>query len=321
MDDAIDQFLLHLQLERAASPNTIDAYSRDLRRFSDFLEQRHGRILDARGFVRADVEAFVAWLRDHEGLAARSTARALSAVRTFARFCLRERLRADDPCHGLPSPQLGRPLPFVLSKVEAANLADFPLKGSGDPRAIRDAARIELLYGAGLRVSELIALRLGDVDLARGVVRTTGKGRKVRLVPLGDYARERIAAYLEVARPELLDRATRRGLRRLPSELFISARGRGLTRQGFAKKLKKYVAQLGLPAHVSPHKLRHSFATHLLDGGADLRSVQAMLGHADLATTQVYTHVSQQALRREYDRAHPLSRDESERSMRPSEDV
>jgi len=313
MDDAIDQFLLHLQLERGSSPNTVDAYSRDLRRFADYLEHID-TTLTAATFQRPHVEGFVGWLRDTVALSARSAARSLSAVRTFTRFCIRERFRTDDPCEGVPLPTRGRPLPVVLSETDAIELADLPATRTDDPRAIRDAAMIELLYGAGLRVSELVALRLGDVDLNRGVLRTTGKGRKTRVVPLGDFARERIEQYLAIARPELLDRATRRGLRRLPAELFVTARGKGMTRQGFAKKLKKYALELGLSPKVSPHKLRHSFATHLLDGGADLRSVQAMLGHADLATTQIYTHVSQKALRNEYDRAHPLSRNATPRT-------
>jgi integrase/recombinase XerD len=170
---------------------------------------------------------------------------------------------------------------------------------------------IELLYATGLRVSELVALRLGEVDLDGGLVRATGKGQKTRLVPMGENAVLRIRMYLENGRPELLKRATRRGLRRLPDTLFVTARGRGMTRQGFSKNLKRYASILGLD-QVSPHKLRHSFATHLLEGGADLRSVQAMLGHADLATTQIYTHVSREALHRAYDKAHPLAGDAPE---------
>jgi integrase/recombinase XerD len=166
----------------------------------------------------------------------------------------------------------------------------------------------ELLYGSGLRVSELVGLRLGDIDLNRGVVRCTGKGSKTRLVPVGEFAVRRTERYLAAARPELLDRATRRGLRRLPQALFISARGKGLTRQAVWKNIKRYATVLGIDRPVSPHKLRHSFATHLLEGGADLRAVQAMLGHADLSTTQIYTHVSQAALKRAYDGAHPLAR-------------
>ena len=306
MDSTIDAFLLHLHLERGLSQHTIDAYARDLRRLGEFLPE--GVAVD--GFGRDHLERFVMWLRDEVGLAPRSAARTLSAVRTFCRFLIRERLRPDDPSALVPSPRLGRPLPLVLTVAEASALAEAP-RGS-DPRAVRDAAMFELLYGAGLRVSELVGLRRSDVDLDLGVVRATGKGRKTRVVPVGEYAVQAIRTYLEIARPELLDRATRRGLRRLPDALFVSAQGRGLTRQAVWKNLKRYATAAGVDPRTSPHKLRHSFATHLLEGGADLRSVQAMLGHADLATTQVYTHVSQRALRRAYDRAHPLARGSEE---------
>ncbi len=302
MQSAVDAFLVHLQLERGLSAHTLDGYARDLRRLLDFVPEGAGP--EALG--RAELERFVAWLRDEVGLSARSTARALSAVRTFCKFLVRERLRPDDPSALVPAPRLGRPLPVVLSPPEAVRLVDAP-QGE-DPRALRDAAMLELLYGTGLRVSELVGLRLGDLDLDRGMVRATGKGNKTRVVPVGEHAIARVRAWLERGRPELLDRATRRGLRRLPTALFITARGAGLTRQGFWKNLKRYVNEMGLSDRISPHKLRHSFATHLLDGGADLRSVQAMLGHADLATTQIYTHVSQRAIRDAYDRAHPLSR-------------
>ena len=302
VDATIDAFLVHLGLERGLSPHTVAGYARDLRRLLEFLGPKNQ--LDS--FDRADVEGFVAHLTGPLRLSPRSAARALSAVRTFTKFLIRERIRRDDPAASVPAPRLGRPLPLVLSAEATARLADAP-KGA-DPRRIRDAAMIELLYGAGLRVTELVTLRLDDVDLDRGVVRVTGKGGKTRVVPLGEIAAAKIRVYLLAARPELLDRATRRGLRRLPATLFVTARGRGMTRQGFAKNLKRYAMELGLDPRVSPHKLRHSFATHLLDGGADLRSVQAMLGHADIGTTQIYTHVSRRALRDAYDGAHPLSR-------------
>lgn len=302
MDTHVDAFLLHLQLERGLSQHTLDAYARDLRRLLDFLPEG----VQADGFDRSDVERFVGWLRDEVGLSPRSAARTLSAVRTFCRFLIRERARADDPSALVPSPRLGRPLPVVLSPGQATALAEAP-RGD-DPRAVRDAAMFELLYGAGLRVSELVSIRIGDLDLNQGVVRATGKGRKTRVVPIGEYAVRGLRRYLDLARPELLDRATRRGLRRLPDEVFISARGRGLTRQAVWKNLRRYARALGIAAPVSPHKLRHSFASHLLEGGADLRAVQSMLGHADLATTQIYTHVSQGALRRAYESAHPMAR-------------
>ncbi|MGM0577465.1 MAG: site-specific tyrosine recombinase XerD [Myxococcota bacterium] len=303
MEPIVDQFLLHLRLERGLSDHTVEAYARDLRRLLDYLPEG----VAADGFDRRDVESFVVWLRDVRELSARSAARTLSAVRTFCRFLVRERHRTDDPSALVPSPRLGRPLPHVLSAEQVIALAEAPAR-SEDPRAVRDAAMIELLYASGLRVSELVGLRMSDVDLDRGVLRTTGKGSKTRIVPMGEHAIARLRRYLGHARQELIDRATRRGLRRLPDAVFVTARGRGMTRQGFSRNLKRWARKVGIERPVSPHKLRHSFASHLLDGGADLRAVQAMLGHADLATTQIYTHVSSAALKRAYDRAHPLAR-------------
>jgi integrase/recombinase XerD len=302
MDTAIDSYLLHLRLERNLSRHTVVSYARDLRRLVAFLPDPTG----PDGFSRIQIERFLGWLRDDEGLSARSAARTLSAVRGFCRFLVRERLRPDDPSELVPSPRLGRPLPKVLGEVDVLALVEAP---RGDtPHAIRDGAMLELLYATGLRVSELVALKISELDLDRGVVRVTGKGSKTRLVPVGEHAIQRLGHYLEIGRPAFLERATKRGLRRLPSEVFITSRGRGMTRQGFWKNLKRYARAIGLGDDVSPHKLRHSFASHLLEGGADLRAVQAMLGHADLATTQIYTHVSQSALRRAYDGAHPLAR-------------
>ena len=305
LPNTIDAFLLHLQLERGLSEHTISNYARDLARLSEHL----GDGVDASQITRADIEGYVGWLRDTRELSARSTARALSAVRTYCRFLVREKIRSDDPSDLVPSPKLGRPLPVVLSPQEAIALTDAP--NSNDPRGLRDSAMFELLYGTGLRVSELSALKMSDVDLNRGVVRCTGKGSKTRLVPVGEFAVRRVERYVATARPELIERATKRGLRRLPQALFVSARGKGLTRQAVWKNIKRYARELGIERPVSPHKLRHSFATHLLEGGADLRAVQAMLGHSDLSTTQIYTHVSQSALKRAYDGAHPLARPSS----------
>lgn len=304
MDEALDGFLTHLALERGHSRHTVEAYARDLRRFVEYA----GDGVAVAGFTRADVEGWVAWLRDERELSARSAARALSALRSFCKYLIRERLRGDDPTALVPSPRPSRPLPVVLSEAGAADLAMAP--EGADPRAVRDRAMLELLYGAGLRVSELVHLELGDVSLDSGVVRARGKGEKTRLVPVGEEALEALRAWLSGPRAELVDRATRRGLKRLPSALFVTSRGRGMTRQAMWKNLKRYAAQVGVDPKASPHKLRHSFATHLLDHGADLRSVQAMLGHADIATTQIYTHVTRRALRAAYDEGHPLARED-----------
>lgn len=302
MSENVDAFLLSLRLERGLSPHTHAAYARDLRRFSAFCRERGS---DPTGHTAADVEAFVAWLRGHEGLSARSAARVLSAVKSFGRYLVREHLRVDLPSKQVPGPRLGRPLPVVLSQELSATLVEAP-EGDRETR-IRDRAMLELLYGCGLRASELVTLPLDAISLDEAVVRVTGKGQKTRLVPVTGAAIEAVSAYLAGPRAELIARATRNGLRRLPAELFVTSRGKRLTRQALWKNLKRYGQMADAPRTVSPHKLRHSFATHLIDGGADLRSVQAMLGHADLATTQIYTHVSQASLRGAYERAHPLA--------------
>jgi integrase/recombinase XerD len=305
LQSAVDAFLDWLRLERASSPHTVLAYRRDLTRFGRFL----GASADASGWTHLDLEAFLASLAAPSeagpALAQRSAARVLSAVRSFGNFCLRERLRADNPATLVRGPRPGRPLPVVLSEVQADTLLEVP--ADDGPLGLRDRAMLELLYGSGLRVTELVSVRIGDVALDRGLVRVTGKGHKTRLVPFGEPAREAIARYLAEARPELIAAASRAGLRRLPEALFLTRRGGPLTRQAFWKNLKRYALLGDLPTTTSPHKLRHAFATHLLDGGADLRSVQAMLGHADIATTQIYTHVSQRRLREAYLRAHPLA--------------
>jgi integrase/recombinase XerD len=302
MNHAVDAFLFHLRLERNLSAHTVEAYSRDLKRFMQCVGD-----VSPESFNRDHVERYIGYLRDELELSARSAARALSALRMFCRFLIKERMREDNPASLVPLPRLGKDLPKTILTRDIVALTDAPKLD--DPRGLRDAAMIELLYATGLRVSELIVLRLTEIDLNRGLVRTTGKGQKTRLVPMGEMALQRLKVYLEIARPELLRRATRKGLRRLPDAVFVTARGKGMTRQGFSKNLKRYAKILGID-DVSPHKLRHSFATHLLEGGADLRSVQAMLGHADLATTQIYTHVSKSALHRAYDEAHPLARKE-----------
>ncbi len=307
MYDDIDAFLLHLKLERGSSEHTAAAYARDLSRFAQFLPERTVTTYD-----RADIEHWLGWLRDTEGLSARSISRSLSAVRTFGKWLVRENRRIDEPAKLVPLPKLGRPLPVVLDEPSAAALVEAP---EGDRAlAVRDRAMLEVLYGSGLRVTELVTLQLADLHLSEGFIRTLGKGKKTRLVPLSATAIEALGEWLGAPRDELVAKATRNGLRRLPTEVFITARGKRMTRQGFWKNLKRDALALGLAKSTSPHKLRHSFATHLLDGGADLRSVQAMLGHADLSTTQIYTHVSQKSLRRAYDDAHPLSGERRARS-------
>jgi integrase/recombinase XerD len=298
LDRAIDLYLDHLKVERGLAANTLDGYGRDLARLATFLTDR--------GRSRVD-EVDAADLTDHlialaaAGLGARSRARALVATRGLFRYLVVERWLDGDPTELLDAPRAGRPSPVVLGEEAVARLLAAPPRTT--PRGRRDAAMLELLYASGLRVSELVGIAIDDVNLRGGFVRVTGKGKKVRLVPMGAAARDAIDAYVAQVRPAWLRDP------RQPA-LFLTERGRPMTRQGFWKLLGAYARAAGVRAvggAVSPHKLRHSFATHLLERGADLRAVQAMLGHADIATTQIYTHVSRARLIEQYRRAHPRS--------------
>lgn len=291
---AIEGFLRHARLERNLSGNTVTAYRRDLERFREFCEQR----LELHRPEAIDREVIVAYLVElrEAGLHDRSVARHLSSLRGLSRWLVDRGEFEESPAALVDVPNQPRSLPDVLSPAEVERLLAAP--GDLDARALRDTAMLETLYATGLRVSELCALRLEDVDLERGVVRALGKGRKERLVPIGEAARGAILRYLDQARPELGGSAGQ-------GELFVNGRGQPMTRQGFWKLLKRHAEAAGIDKPISPHRLRHSFATHLLAGGADLRVVQALLGHADIGTTQIYTHVHRRRLRQIYDRHHP----------------
>jgi integrase/recombinase XerD len=291
----VREFLEHGALERSLAPRTLEAYGRDLRGFLAHLERRGA--VDPRRLARADVAAWLEAL-EARGVGARSRARALVAVRRFARFLLATGAIASDPVEGVLSPRLPRALPRRLlpAEIEALLRAADP----GSPLGLRDRAMLELGYGAGLRVSELVGLPLAAVDRRAGLVRVLGKGRRERIVPLGEPALDALAAWLADGRPRLL----RRG--RATDAVFLSERGTAMTRQNFFARLRALALRAGLPRErVSPHALRHAFATDLLEGGADLRAVQAMLGHADLATTQIYTHVTRSRLRETVEARHP----------------
>jgi integrase/recombinase XerD len=297
LEDAVDLFLDHVKVERGLARLTLDAYGRDLARFTAFLTER-GRA-DVDEITALDVTDFLLALAE-AGLAARSRARTLVAIRGLCKHLVGERWLAADPAALIDAPRIGRRLPGVLGEAAVARLIATP---PDTPRGRRDAAMIELAYGSGLRVSELVALPLADVNLHGGFLRVTGKGGKTRVVPLNTAAQMRIARYLEDDRPAWLRDPRQRAL-------FLTERGRPMTRQGFWKALRGYARRgdVRLPAgEVSPHKLRHSFATHLVEHGADLRAVQAMLGHADISTTQVYTQVSH-ARMIEHARKHPRAR-------------
>jgi site-specific recombinase XerD len=289
-DPELERFLLYLASRR--SPRTVDAYSRDLSALASF---RSGPAGDA---TLDELERWVAEMRA-AGLAATTVARRVSAARAYFRHLVLIGARTENPAASLPLPKRGRKLPRVLSPGETERLIEAATGST--PRHLRDRALVELMYGAGLRVSEAVGLEKGAIDLDARVVRVLGKGGKERLVPLGRPAAEAVRRYLALGRPHLD--------RRYRPELFLNARGGPLTRAGAFQILRRLAERAGLePERVHPHLLRHSFATHLLEGGADLRSVQEMLGHADLGTTERYTHVSDRRRREVYFSAHPHAR-------------
>jgi integrase/recombinase XerD len=293
LEPALDLFLAHVRVEKGLSANSVEAYGRDLRRYLGFLSERGlSSWMDVR---RANLQAHLAWLLSR-GISARSQARALSAIRALHRLLAAERIAAEDPSDEIEAPRPTRRLPGLLSVDEVERLLATPRPRTA--AGARDKAMLELLYATGLRVSELVTLDVNQVDLESRVLLARGKGSKERLVPVGAPAAEALRRYLAGPREALL-----RGRR--SRDLFVTPRGGRMTRQGFWKLLGRYARAAGIRRAISPHKLRHSFATHLLSGGADLRAVQAMLGHADISTTQIYTHVDRSHLQRLYQRHHP----------------
>lgn len=298
----VDRFLDHLSVERGLSSNTLEAYRRDLGRYVAFLGER--RIDALQGVGEEDIAAFVGHLSSSEyapekRYQASSVARALAAVRSLHRFLVREGDADDDPTEGVIRPKVPKNLPNPLTVDEVAALLAAP--GDAAPPAIRDTAMLETLYGAGLRISELVALDVDDVDADEGSVRVIGKGNRERIVPLGRYAVAALGSYLTRARPVMVGR-------RSGAALFLNQRGGRLTRQGATNIIQAAARRAGIRKKVTPHMLRHSFATHLLEGGADVRVVQELLGHASVASTQIYTLVTDDRLREVYEDAHPRAR-------------
>jgi len=288
----VDAYLDHLRVERALAPKSVEAYAADLAKLCAHAEEQG--VTTPAGVDGTLVSTYLVAL-GRGGLGARSAARHLSAVRGFMRFLLRERALQADPCALVDRPKVARRLPKVLVVDEVARILDAP-EAEGF-RGLRDRAILHVLYAAGLRVSEVCGLKLADLDRKKGLVSAFGKGQKRRLVPLGEPSLEALDAYLRVRGQHPRAAATQ--------TLFLSPRGGALTRQAVWKMLGRYARGVGIAKNSSPHKLRHSFATHLLEGGADLRSVQALLGHADISTTEVYTHLADGAVRAAYKRAHP----------------
>ncbi len=289
----IDRFSDGLWMERGLSRNTLSAYRSDLRKLARWLMQTHGRaLLQAR---RGDLLAYLAQ-QSIQGHKSRSTARLLSSLRQFYQHALREGWLQKDPSVLIEAPKLGRPLPKSLTEREVEALLEAP--DSANPEGFRDRVMLEVLYATGLRVSELVGLRQAQLSLNQGLVRITGKGGKERLVPLGEEALEWLDRFFRGPRGALL------GARSCEA-LFPTRRGAGMTRQAFWYRIKKHALTAGIAKPLSPHTLRHAFATHLLDHGADLRVVQMLLGHSDLSTTQIYTHVARERLKSLHARHHP----------------
>jgi len=293
----IEEFLAYLQFERGLADNTVISYRRDLNQFQIFIDEHGLSVLDV---TTASVRDFLETLgRQEKHPAGATMARKISVLRSFFKYLCRESLLDANPVTPIKPPKQGHKLPTVLNLAEVQMLLSQP--SGNKPAAKRDAAMMELLYSTGLRVSELIGLGIGDIDCEGGFVRCMGKGSKERIIPVGEPALAAVQLYLTQARP-FLGKEVKSG------NLFLNRFGKGLTRQSVHRILVGYARQAGISKIVTPHTLRHSFATHLLAGGADLRSVQEMLGHADVATTQIYTHVSRQRLRDIYYDSHPRAK-------------
>ena len=291
MDSLADQFINYIRVERGLAGNTVEAYARDLLRFFQFLK---GRKLSPLHISQEQITIYVGMLG--RKLSAKSVARNISAVKMFFRFLATEGKIERSPARFLATPRLSRKLPDVLSRGEVEHLLSQP--DPSHPREQRDLAMLEILYATGLRVSELVSLKILAVNLEAGYVRTMGKGSKERIVPMGEKAAEAVSAYLSSGRALLTKGAG-------SSYLFVNSRGSRMTRQGFWKIIKKYGKKAGINKKITPHSIRHSFASHLLEGGADLRAVQVMLGHADISTTQIYTHVTRERLKELHEKCHP----------------
>lgn len=300
MQREIEAFLHHLEVEKGFSANTVVAYSNDLHQLSDFLTPR---MRMDRPWEAVGRSALVDYVKEmnRRGYSATTVARKVAATRSFFNFLHQEGIIRRNPGEELDSPRVGKPLPKVLSIQEVDKLLEQPGRASS-PEALRDMAMLELLYATGMRVSELVSLNLPDISLESANVRCIGKGNRERLIPIHEGAVDSIRRYLQQARPKL-------GPAPAETAVFLNARGQRLTRQGLWLILKHYASQAGITSPVTPHILRHSFATHYLQGGAPIRHVQELLGHANISTTQIYTHLTQQHLRDEYDQHHPRAKE------------
>lgn len=287
----LDMFIDQLWLQDGLSKNTLQSYRFDLTSFALWLQLQHKQLLSVR---QADIQQYLAVKFPQSK--PRSMSRLIATLRRFYRYCLRENKIDTDPTLQIEAPKLPRCLPKSLSEDEVVALLNAP--NLNEPAGLRDRAMLELLYACGLRVSELVSIQTTEISIADGVVRVTGKGSKTRLVPMGEEAADWISLYLKEARPVILQK-------RLCDALFVTNRGEAMTRQAFWYLIKRYALLAGITKHMSPHVLRHAFATHLLNHGADLRVVQMLLGHSDISTTQIYTHVARERLKKLHAQHHP----------------
>lgn len=295
MEDHLKDFIHFLMVEKGLSQNTLIAYERDLKNYLRHLKAvNEAATLDE--IQRTHIMQFLGVLKA-EGKSAKTIARHVASIRSFHQFLLRDKAAEHDPTVHIESPQLERTLPKVLSMQEVEILLEAP--GKQDHFGLRDKAMLEILYATGIRVSELIGLNMDDLHLSMGFLRCIGKGNKERIIPVGRTAAEALESYLAKGRPRLISKKVKE------DALFLNHQGKRLTRQGFWKILKKLASEAGIDKDLTPHTLRHSFATHLLENGADLRAVQEMLGHSDISTTQIYTHVTKVRLRDVYSKFHP----------------
>lgn len=300
MQAQVQQFLEFLTAEKGFSPNTRDAYQNDLGQLTEYLGGKLGPGAGADAWAKVSrdhLSQYVSSMRARD-YAATTVARKIAAVKSFYAFLVDEGKVTQDPTEEIATPKVGRPLPKYLSNEDMERLLAQPRRKGRNPENLRDEALLQLVYATGMRVTELISLSVGDVNLESKMVRCMGKGAKERMIPMHDHAAEVVRGYLRAARPHLARGMTEKGM-------FLNRRGQRLTRQGFWLILKNHARDAGIAARITPHILRHSFATHMLRGGAPLRNVQELLGHANISTTQVYTHLTSDHVREEYAKAHP----------------